>query len=388
MTNQSGGIFLLGDDGTLVQLSEQPYDNEDILQTLLEQHPELLAGELIDPEAPRQWLLVSREIPFSGEDGHVGRVDHVMIDQDGVPTFVEVKRSTDTRIRREVVGQLLDYVANAVVFWDAADMRRRLADTCGGEEAAEEAVRAFLGDADPEMWWEQVQTNLRARKVRLLFVADVIPAPLQRIVEFLNETMDPPQVLAVEIRKYAGGEPPRTSLVPRVFGQTAAASAKRGTAERGEPWTEERWWAALAQRDAEAAEAARPIVEWAKGRMTGVWLGSGTIDGSLTPVVYMADGRQFFPFILWTYGTIEIQFAALSRRPPFDRMDLRRELRDRLNALPNVSIPDEKLDKRPGIPMTVLSDTAARDEFIATMEWVLEQRDALAASPAAPMHGE
>ncbi len=36
MTNPSGGIFLLGDDGTLVQLSEQPYDSEDVLQTLLE----------------------------------------------------------------------------------------------------------------------------------------------------------------------------------------------------------------------------------------------------------------------------------------------------------------------------------------------------------------
>ena len=306
----------------------------------------------------------------------------------GVPTFVEVKRSTDTRIRREVVGQLLEYVANAVVFWDAADMRRRLADTSGGEEAAEEAVRAFLGDADPEGWWQQVQTNLRARRVRMLFVADVIPASLQRIVEFLNETMDPPQVLAVEIRRYAGGQPPRATLVPRVFGQTAAASAKRGTAKRGEPWTEERWWAALEQRSPEAAQAVRPVVEWAKGGLSDVWMGAGTVDGSLTPLVHMADGRQFFPFILWTYGTIEIQFAALSRRPPFDRLDLRRELRDRLDALPSVSIPDEKLDKRPGIPMITLSDPAALKQFIATMEWVLKRRDALPAKPVSAAPGE
>jgi hypothetical protein len=50
------------------------------------------------------------------DHGYVGRIDHVLIDQDAVPTFVEVKRSTDTRIRRGVVGQLLEYVANAVVF--------------------------------------------------------------------------------------------------------------------------------------------------------------------------------------------------------------------------------------------------------------------------------
>ncbi|MEJ7786106.1 MAG: hypothetical protein WKF96_14975 [Solirubrobacteraceae bacterium] len=372
----SGGIFLLGDDGQLVQLSEQRYDSEDLLQALVERHPELLAGELIDPDVPRQWLLISREIPFAGDDGHVGRIDHVLIDQDGVPTFVEVKRSTDTRIRREVVGQLLEYVANAVVFWDAADMRRRLADTAGGEELADESVRAFIGDADPEAWWQQVQTNLRARKVRLLFVADVIPASLQRIVEFLNETMDPPEVLAIEIRQYTGGEPPRTSLVPRVFGQTAAASAKRGVNERGEPWTEERWWAALAKRSPEAADAARPIVDWAKQRMSDLWMGSGKLDGSLTPVVYMADDRQFFPFILWTYGTVEIQFTALSRRPPFDQLQLRRELRDRLAALAAISIPDEKLDKRPGIPMITLRDPSALQHFIQTMEWALERLDA------------
>jgi hypothetical protein len=226
-----------------------------------------------------------------------------------------------------------------------------------------------------------VQTNLRARKVRMLFVADVIPASLQRIVEFLNETMDPPQVLAVEIRKYAGGEPPRMSLVPRVFSQTAAASAKRGGTGRGEPWTEARWWATLAKRSPEAARAVRPVVEWAKQRMGDVWMGSGSVDGSLTPLVYMADGRQFFPFVLWTYGTIEMQFAALSRRPPFDRLDLRRELGDRLNGLPGVSIPDEKLDKRPGMPMTALSAPAALEQFIATIEWVLERREALAAKP-------
>ena len=44
-------------------------------------------------------------------------MDHLFLDQDSIPTIVEVKRSTDTRIRREVVGQLLDYAANAVVYW-------------------------------------------------------------------------------------------------------------------------------------------------------------------------------------------------------------------------------------------------------------------------------
>jgi len=40
-------------------------------------------------------------------------VDHLFLGQDGSPTLVEVKWSTDTRIRRKVVDQLL---WNAAVF--------------------------------------------------------------------------------------------------------------------------------------------------------------------------------------------------------------------------------------------------------------------------------
>ena len=50
-------------------------------------------------------------------------VDHLFLDQDSVPTLVEVKRSSDTRIRREVVGQLIDYAANAVVYWPVEMLR-------------------------------------------------------------------------------------------------------------------------------------------------------------------------------------------------------------------------------------------------------------------------
>jgi hypothetical protein len=59
------------------------------------------------------------------EEGGVGRwsLDHLFLDQDAVPTLVEVKRSSDTRIRREVVGQLIDYAANAVVYWPVEALR-------------------------------------------------------------------------------------------------------------------------------------------------------------------------------------------------------------------------------------------------------------------------
>ena len=51
--------------GGLTALVEAPYDTEDILQALLARHHDLLPGDQIDPENPRRWLLVTREMGVS-----------------------------------------------------------------------------------------------------------------------------------------------------------------------------------------------------------------------------------------------------------------------------------------------------------------------------------
>jgi hypothetical protein len=121
----SGGMYLIQEGGGLVEMSERPYDSEDLLQGLLARYPNLLAGDQMEDSEPRRLLLISREVSLGSEDDGGGRwsVDHLFLDQDAVPTIVEVKRSTDTRIRREVVGQMLDYAANAVVYWPVETLR-------------------------------------------------------------------------------------------------------------------------------------------------------------------------------------------------------------------------------------------------------------------------
>ena len=55
-----------------------------------------------------------------------GRWTICFLDQDGIPTLVEVKRASDTRIRREVVGQMFDYAANALLHWPLETFAVRL----------------------------------------------------------------------------------------------------------------------------------------------------------------------------------------------------------------------------------------------------------------------
>ncbi|HEX3384050.1 MAG TPA: hypothetical protein VHS53_02620, partial [Mucilaginibacter sp.] len=183
-------IFLLNNSGKLVEMTESHYLTEDDFQKLLADYPSLISGDQIDKENPRRWLLISREMGVA--DGQMSgsrwSLDHLFIDQDGIPTLVEVKRSSDTRLRREVIGQILDYAANAVTYWSVEEIISRFQKTCEiRSQNSEEILDEFLRESFfKDKFWETVNDNLKSGKIRLLLVADVIPKEMQRIIEFLN----------------------------------------------------------------------------------------------------------------------------------------------------------------------------------------------------------
>ena len=220
-------IYNVNPDGGLEPMVEQPFVREDDLQELLAKYPDLLDGEQVRPDSPRRWVLISREMGIAERPDESSRwsLDHLIVDQDAVPTLVEVKRSSNTEIRRTVVGQMLDYAAHAVDTWTMERMRDAFEQSCQGRSVDASAALAELlqveEQLDAEIFWQQVAINLKARRMRLLFVADEIPDPLLRVVEFLNQQMPAVEVLAVEIKQYSGTE--RRTLVPRVLGRTAGA---------------------------------------------------------------------------------------------------------------------------------------------------------------------
>src|SRR3954453_2383628 len=128
----SGGIYLVRGDAELVEMRETPYEAEDVLQQLIAKFPSLLAGDQLGGDTPRRWLLIGREAALPDDEDAAGRwsVDHLFLDEAAVPTLVEVKGSSDTRIRRAVFGQLLDYAANGVVYWPLEQLRELFARQC------------------------------------------------------------------------------------------------------------------------------------------------------------------------------------------------------------------------------------------------------------------
>ena len=115
----AGRIYTRSKEGSLEPLGEIRFSSEDTLQELIADHPELLDGEQMRPGDPRRWILVAREQGIADEAGSTARwsLDHLLIDQDAVPTLVEVKRGANSEVHRTVVGQMLDYAAHAPQNW-------------------------------------------------------------------------------------------------------------------------------------------------------------------------------------------------------------------------------------------------------------------------------
>lgn len=255
-------------DGGLVELEHQDYSDrkEAILQDHVEDYPALLCGSEITPDEPREWLFIEQSSPIPKQDdgGKRWEVDHLFLDQDGIPTMVEVKRAVDTRVRREVVGQMLDYVSGATTFWKDDYLNSTYQEDCAAKDidpttALEEA---FSTEIDPEEYWEDVNQNVRLGRIRMIFLADHINSHLRRIVEFLNQQLGDAEAYAIELEEYAtpnGDAPEQTVFAPRLYGQTEQTRTKTSRYE-GTITNEEEFFADI-QHKLDSGEISETLAE-------------------------------------------------------------------------------------------------------------------------------
>jgi hypothetical protein len=160
-----------------------------------------------------------------------------------------------------------------------------------------------------------------------------------------------------------------------VIGQTAAAERSKRSRPARRSWDEPAFLAALAEgAGPESVQAARGIMGWAREQGLREWYGSGAVMGSYVPTLDLLDGESLWPIALWTYGQVELNFQHLAPRPPFDRLEMRRVLAQRMeSAVPGLRIPEARLDKRPSFSLAELADEGAREGFLAAITWAFEQ---------------
>lgn len=349
----SASVFVVDKANALVPLNRAAYDSEDLFQTLLADHPTLLglaggpAGKL---------LLVRREAPVPESQNSGGRwsLDHLFLDREGVPVLVEVKRASDTRTRREVVAQMLDYAANGIAYWPV----EQISSVVSGETASEAAIakfRDFLNGEDADAYWRQVESNLKAGRVRMVFVADEIPKELRRIVEFLNEQMRPAEVLAIEVEQFTGADGLRL-LTPRLVGATERAATAKAVQTPKPPLSEEQWLNDIRTLHGDVATAnAGRLLDWLRTEAFDVGISSS--QDSMSASLSRPDGKSTWPFFVRrSSGKFEMSLQYLKENPAFASEESRLDLLRRIKSLPGTAITTTKSTGWPSVALKDLSD--------------------------------
>ena len=235
--NTASNIFQIR-DGNFSALPEHPMRQgfygetlEAALQRLLVEHPEVMPGDQLvsdGEEAPR-FLLLKREAAVG-----FWSLDHLFVDQFGVLTLVECKLIENNESRREVVGQIIEYAANARSVW-AEGQLRKLANGqwSRGVNGVDALLESELDVEDVEEFWQKVDGNLEAGRIRLIIAGDHINSNVKRMIEYLNGEMRNTEVYGLEISCY-GPDSRNVVMMTRVVGRVQAVADKRA-AQQSKP---------------------------------------------------------------------------------------------------------------------------------------------------------
>ncbi len=376
-----GGIYLIQDDDQLVEMTEQSYDSEERLQELIEKYPNLLAGDQIDRATPRRWLGVTRDLTstvLDEDDGSHWSLDHLFIDQEGIPTVVGVKEENTRRSRRELMGKMLDYVAQLSLHWPVESIIAQFETNCREQgRDPEQVFETFLGtEIDEEKFWPKVKTNLQAGQVRLIFVSDEISPQFRGVIEFLNGQMDPLEVLGLEVKQYVSDNGLKT-LVPRLIGKTSDFQQKKAstTLERRR-WDKTSFFQEYQSRQSqEEAQMVRKLYDWVgtKHPQLKIQWGMGDTYGGFSVGVNSKHSEMSEFFSVSIDGILQVSSRTYATLPPFDRPSEWKYLRNQFSSI-GLSLPVDPIEPRlTSFLLSSLPDDAALDRVIQVFESVLQK---------------
>ncbi len=368
--------YIVGDGAKSTQMTRIKCKNEsEELQRLLEQNYDLLPGDQIKPNNPCRWLLIRREMPVQDPNSGDNRwsIDFFFVDQKAMPTFVECKRFEDTRSRREVIGQMLEYAANGHHYWTKevlSDFTEATAKKQGID--IDEAIRSIepeVGESTDD-FIDAVINNLQEGQIRLVLFMEEAPMELKSIVDFLNKQMERSEVLIVEAQQYEHNK--MRVVIPSLFGYTEEARRIKKTisvsTDSRRKWDEDSFFndAKTKVEDSEW-NVIRKLYDFCVSRGCTIKWGTGKQNGSFSAVV----PRLYQKSVLSVYsnGQLSLNFGWLRGNEVLDRFreDYAKEVRERLQF----TIPDNLIRKYPAFGINEWSQKVS--ELTAIVDSLLKE---------------
>ena len=208
-----------------------------------------------------------------------------------------------------------------------------------------------LKPEDPDeldVFFQQIQDNLREGQIRLVFFLEEAPMELKSIVDFLNKQMERSEVLLVEARQYL--HEGKRFVSPTLFGYTEEARrVKRTVLIERKKWDRDSFFNEAKKRlDSNQANALLEIFEKCESLHGKFSWGTGKTTGTFS--VKWPHLSNYSVIVVNSNGGLTICFGN------FNKSEKDREFRDYLKELVvnklNFSVPDKLENKYPGYKIT------------------------------------
>lgn len=356
-----------GENARIIQ--KTGFEQETELQTYIRNNPESIPLYALQEE--KRLFVAHREFPT-----HSGPIDALAVDEEGNLYVIETKLHKNPD-KRTVVAQALDYGAALWKHWtnfhhflERLDQEAQRRD----DKSFAENLKAFydIDDIQVRSLLNALQQNLDDGSIKFVILMDAFDERLHDLILYVNQNSNF-DIYAVQLEYYRFDE--YEIVIPKVFGMEV--KKRMVSANITKSWDESSWFQALqAQLGASDVAIVQQFYAWAKRIPLNFGWSSMRKDERATFWIgfkYKAFDASFFGFRL--DGKIEFRLIGLQRCHPFDNESLRKAFVERLNAIPSITIPTgaKTLRGYPSVPLAVLKDQQAFQEFCDIIAWCVEK---------------
>ena len=317
------------------------YTDERHLQSILATHPTLIPG--VGPNA---------RVCMEFQSG-AGPADVVAVDQDSGITLVECKLASNPQIRREIIGQVLDYASRlwrmSVEDFDSLWIARTQESLFADPDSAAD-LRAL------------VDTALTSGQFRLVLAVDEINAELRRSVEYLNTiTSSAVAVIAVVYSRTQDGDV--EILLPQVYGDQIAETKNTQHGATRPSWSVSDFVEWVSQNDPRASAPLTALLEGMTQSGFNI-VGGRARTPSLNVSIDVAGIGRKWPLCFYTYqrgACVEIRFEDFRSTPVIAEAFLSAVLDAGTPSIEPDLIREKGYAKRPNVLLRDLSVEAAHN---------------------------
>jgi hypothetical protein len=334
------------------------------LQRLLRSQIEIVSpGTLVIAEEFGEWQDSRR------------RIDLLGIDKDANLVVIELKRNEDGE---EMELQAIRYAAmvSTMTFDKAAEVYTNYLARISSPASAQESLLAFLG-------WEEPNEDQFAQDVKIVLVSADFSKEVTTAVMWLNErSLD---IRCVRIKPYRDAGKVLVDVQQIIpLPEAAEYQIKIREKERKErqdrvsqsvrEYISEEEFVSECEEKCKPPERdiAKQLIAWAHRNGLHDCFRRGKKGAVCIPIVEHGTVR-YYPFSLRSNGDISIQIRWLKDRVPFNDLQMRTELLQRLRSIPDLRETNMALEGYPGFNLTNLADPSVLESFISTLNWIVQE---------------